>query len=261
MFTKKINKTILLVSQLLNVGVTIYFVVLFSHLVWWIFTPNNDNNVYLEKVSVNQYDDDSAYIMNRYPFGIIEKVKESATPQSQIANHIKLTGIYFNPPRDSIAIIEYNQTTTTPINNSNNNMGNNQQGYNNQFRQFNNGASDNMMNNHKSDASKTATLKIGATILSGATVEAINSDNIVVNENGHPVTLKINSGESLGAKSSISYVSQPNRVDTMSRIARLRELRRHEALQHNVANNIPAAAQTNNNINPVNSTNKESNHV
>lgn len=105
MLTKKLNTTVALVSQMLTFVITLYFAVLLAKLVWWVINPSI-SEVYIEKSSANQFDKSIKYIINRYPFGIIPKVVEQKHVAPPIADQVKLTGIYFNPP-NSMAFLEY----------------------------------------------------------------------------------------------------------------------------------------------------------
>ena len=105
MLTKKLNTTIAIVSQVLTFVITLYFAVLLAKLVWWVINPSI-GEVYVEKSSANQFDKSIKYIINRYPFGIIPKVVEQKQVAPPIADQVKLTGIYYNPP-NSMAFLEY----------------------------------------------------------------------------------------------------------------------------------------------------------
>ena len=110
MFTKKINLIILVLSQILNFVIILYFAVLLAKFVWWVINPSI-SDVYVEKDSVMQFDKISKYIINRYPFGVVVKHVEVKPKVLTIAEQIKLTGVYFNPPKDNIAFIEYNNVS------------------------------------------------------------------------------------------------------------------------------------------------------
>jgi type II secretory pathway component PulC len=107
MFTKRLNQIILITSVILNYLFVMIFALILANLFWWMITPSVAN-VYVEKTNALQYEKSIKYIINHHPFGIVVVAQEQKSAAPPIAQQIKLTGIYYNPPKDSIAFIEYN---------------------------------------------------------------------------------------------------------------------------------------------------------
>jgi Tfp pilus assembly protein PilP len=79
--------------------------VLLAKLIWWIITPAY-NEVYVDRVRINQKDNSVKYIINRYPFGEVVIVKpKDMTPA--FGTLVKLHGVYVSGS-DSMAFIVYN---------------------------------------------------------------------------------------------------------------------------------------------------------
>ena len=102
---KKINLGLKIALILLNFTMLISLAWISSNAFWWIFSPLA-TDPYANTASINQYDRSIKYINNRAPFGVIviEKPKIEA-----VSDNIKLTGIYLNTIKDSIAFLEVNK--------------------------------------------------------------------------------------------------------------------------------------------------------
>lgn len=107
MFTKRLNQIIVVISLIINYLFVVICALILANLFWWFITPSVAN-VYVEKTNALQYEKSVKYINNHHPFGIIIAPPDKKTEVPPIAQQIKLTGIYYNPPNDSIAFIEYN---------------------------------------------------------------------------------------------------------------------------------------------------------
>lgn len=102
MNSKDLNQTILIISQALNLLVIVFFAVFLAKTTWWVFSPSTVD-VYVEKNSANQFDNSVKYVINRYPFGVIAELKQQAP---SIIEKVKLSGIYLNTKKDSIAFLD-----------------------------------------------------------------------------------------------------------------------------------------------------------
>lgn len=181
MLTKKLNATIVIASQVLDFIIVLYFAVLLAKLVWWIINPSI-TDVYVEKSSATQFEKSIKYIANRHPFGIVPKVIEVKNVAPPIADLIKLTGVYFDPPHNSMAFIEYG-------------------GKDNKDDKDSNNAKDNT--NSGNNGNKKLALKIGDSVVdNSATLTAINVDSIVVVQNGATATVNIVNHTDGGGRSS-----------------------------------------------------------
>lgn len=113
MLTKRINIIVVIVSQLLNFAFLMIAANMTAKLLWWMINPAI-NEVYVEKTSASTYEKSAKYVINRYPFGIIQLAKESA-PEAvvipKVASQIKVSGVYQNTADHSVAIIEYSGKT------------------------------------------------------------------------------------------------------------------------------------------------------
>ncbi len=105
MLTKNLNDNIVTACRILNVLLILYFAILSAHVVWWVLSPTVPE-VYLTKGGVKTFDNSVKSIINRIPFGEIV-VKESAV--AVVKDDIKLTGVYLNTSKDSIAFLEVNK--------------------------------------------------------------------------------------------------------------------------------------------------------
>lgn len=104
MLTRKINNTLLVTSYAAKFIMQMGFAVLLARLIWWAITPAY-NEVYVDRVRVNQKDTSVKYIINRYPFGEVVIVKhKDETPQ--FSTLVKLHGVYVNG-NNSMAFLEY----------------------------------------------------------------------------------------------------------------------------------------------------------
>lgn len=106
MFTRKFNDTVTIVSQILNYVVIIIFVVLLSTLVLWIINPS-ETDVYTDNSIEVSNTDISKFIMDQRPFGV--RIIPVAPPViiPRLYTELKVSGIYYNPPNDSVAFIIY----------------------------------------------------------------------------------------------------------------------------------------------------------
>ncbi len=102
MNSKNLNQNILIISQVLNLLIIIFSAVILAKFIWWIITPSI-NEVYLEKTTVNQFDNSVKYVINRHPFGIMV---ENKAPIPSIIEKIKLSGVYQNTLKNSIAFFD-----------------------------------------------------------------------------------------------------------------------------------------------------------
>ena len=102
---KRLNLGIKITTILLNYIMLISLAWICSNAVWWTFSPIA-TNPYASSSNIKQYDKSIKYINNRAPFGVIivEKTKVAI-----VSDNIKLTGIYLNTIKDSIAFIEVNK--------------------------------------------------------------------------------------------------------------------------------------------------------
>lgn len=105
MLTRKINNTISIASHSSAFLMKMWCAVLLAKFIWWIITPAY-NEVYVDRVKINQKDSSVKYIINRYPFGevVVIKAKDVAAPE--FSTLVKLHGVYVSGS-DSIAFIEY----------------------------------------------------------------------------------------------------------------------------------------------------------
>jgi hypothetical protein len=106
MITKKVNLAIVWSGRILKFIIAIYLACLLAKFVWWVISPIK-GDVYVERADFKQFEDSAKFVVNRYPFGIVTTPPKAATPP--IAEQIKLTGIYLNPPSNSWAFVEYNR--------------------------------------------------------------------------------------------------------------------------------------------------------
>ena len=101
---KRLNLGLNIASVMLNFIMLISLAWISSNAFWWMFSPLA-TDPYIYTPPVNQYDSSIKYINNRAPFGIIIVEK----PKVEVVNdNIKLTGIYLNTIKDSIAFLEVN---------------------------------------------------------------------------------------------------------------------------------------------------------
>lgn len=102
MNSKSLNQNILIISQVLNLLIIIFFAVILAKFIWWIITPSI-TEVYVEKTTVSQFDNSVKYVINRHPFGIMV---ENKAPLPSIMEKIKLSGVYLNTSKNSIAFFD-----------------------------------------------------------------------------------------------------------------------------------------------------------
>ena len=102
---KRLNFSLKITAIVLSLGMLISLAWLGSDAFWWLFNPLA-TNPYASTPSIHLYDNSIKYINNRAPFGVIvvEKPKVAV-----ISDNIKLTGIYLNTDKDSIAFMEVNK--------------------------------------------------------------------------------------------------------------------------------------------------------
>jgi hypothetical protein len=105
MLTKNLDAGILVSSKIINLIVLLMAAWLLAKATWWVTNPI-DADVYVDKTAITQFDNSVKYIINRYPFGVIAEQKAAKAPA--IAAQLKLTGIYLNTPKNSIAFFELN---------------------------------------------------------------------------------------------------------------------------------------------------------
>jgi hypothetical protein len=105
MIVKQVNAVIGIVSKIFTFLIIFYSAVLLAKFVWWVFTPS-DPDIYVEKIDLNVFENSGKFLINRMPFGVVLGPPVQAKPP--IASEIKLTGLYFNKPDNSIAFYEYN---------------------------------------------------------------------------------------------------------------------------------------------------------
>lgn len=176
MLTKKLNTTILIASQILSFVIILYFAVLFAKLIWWVINPSI-SELYIEKSSATQFDKSIKYIENRHPFGVIVKAVEVKNVAPPVASLIKLTGIYFEPPQNSIAFIEYTNSKDK---------------------------------DSKDGGAKKLTLHLGDGVIEdNAIITQINIDNIVIVQNDSSATISLSKSSSSSSSGQSSNTS-PN---------------------------------------------------
>ena len=105
MLTRKINNSILISAHSSRFFLQMWCAILLAKFVWWIITPAY-NEVYVDRVRINQKDSSVKYIINRYPFGevVIVKAKDNTPAFSTL---VKLHGVYMSGD-DSMAFVEFN---------------------------------------------------------------------------------------------------------------------------------------------------------
>ncbi|MBP9742648.1 MAG: hypothetical protein KBD37_04740 [Burkholderiales bacterium] len=211
MLTKKLNTTILIASQILNFVIILYFAVLLAKLIWWIINPAI-GEVYIEKSSATQFDKSIKYIENRHPFGVIVKVVEVKTVAPPIASLIKLTGIYFEPPKNSIAFIEYANSK-----------------------------------DNKDNGAKKLTLRLGDSVIEdNAIITEINIDNIVIVQNGSTATISLSKPSNNNSSGAASNISPNPRMPASNNSSDEFKARRRQLLNE-FAEKSQAAAAANKN--------------
>ncbi|MFN8770298.1 MAG: hypothetical protein ACK5Z5_04985 [Neisseriaceae bacterium] len=105
MILKHVNLLISLASKIFTFLVIFYSAVLLAKFVWWVFSPST-SDIYIEKADVNIFENSGKFLVNRSPFGVVLGPPVQEKPA--IASQIKLTGLYYNTPKNSIAFYEYN---------------------------------------------------------------------------------------------------------------------------------------------------------
>lgn len=103
--TKRINLGISILSKVLRVFIILYSASILANCVWWILSPGS-SDIFVQKSYLDIRDKASRYIDNRSPFGIVV-VKVKVQEKPRITDQLKLTGVYLNTDKDSVAFLEY----------------------------------------------------------------------------------------------------------------------------------------------------------
>ena len=106
MFTRKFNDAVTIISQILNYLVIIIFVLLLSTLILWIINPA-EGDIYLDNTIDFTSMDTSKYIIDQKIFGVPVIPVTPPVVIPRLYTSIKLNGVYYNPPNQSIAFITY----------------------------------------------------------------------------------------------------------------------------------------------------------
>lgn len=107
MLTRKINNAISIASHGSVFLLKMWCAVLLANFIWWIIMPAY-NEVYVDRVRINQKDSSVKYIINRYPFGEVVVVKAKVAAAPEFSTLVKLHGVYVSGS-DSMAFIEYGE--------------------------------------------------------------------------------------------------------------------------------------------------------
>jgi hypothetical protein len=111
MRSKHLNIIILLISELIKYWLILYLITILVNLLWHQIS-NNSNDYYMSKLDNNDFETATKYVSNRYPFGVV--VLPAMPTKNQhlvlVAHSVNLTGVYYNPPHDSIAFINYKES-------------------------------------------------------------------------------------------------------------------------------------------------------
>jgi type II secretory pathway component PulC len=106
MSIKKINHGIVIASISSRFLIKMAFAMFLAKLFWWLIIPSY-NQVYVDRVKINQKDNAVRYIINRYPFGDVVESAVTTKSAPAFSSLIKLHGVYASGS-DSIAFVEYN---------------------------------------------------------------------------------------------------------------------------------------------------------
>lgn len=104
--TRKINLAISITCTVLRYFFILYTAVILAKSIWWILSPSR-SDIYVEWNDPDRADKSAGYVINRYPFGVVIIPKAVEAPKPRIVDKLKLTGVYLNTPKDSIAFVEY----------------------------------------------------------------------------------------------------------------------------------------------------------
>lgn len=104
---KNINSLINILSKIVYYAMILYIAVIFSHLFWWIFAPENPKIDY-NTFSIKAFDNAEKFVVNRNPFGIMVESKPNAEVKPTIASLIKITGLYVNDEKNSFVFYQLN---------------------------------------------------------------------------------------------------------------------------------------------------------
>ena len=106
MIVKQVNLGISIASRVMRYFIIFYSAVLLAKFVLWVFTPNI-SEIYHDKFNLLAFETSGKFIMNRAPFGVIlAPPPDAAPPVPTIVSQMKLTGVYVNTLKNSMAFYE-----------------------------------------------------------------------------------------------------------------------------------------------------------